>query len=75
MKKLVLFGWLLSGAGTLLWLYGYLYTGTKSVIDWAALTPWWIADYLPNREAEIGLLILCIGMIPLSLPNPQSSKI
>jgi hypothetical protein len=67
-------GWLLVLAGTVLWLYGYLRPGTKSFVDWAASTPPWIADYLPSREAELGLILMCIGMIPLYWPSPNEGS-
>jgi hypothetical protein len=39
-----------------LWLYGYFATGNPPLIDWHTSTPWWIADYLPNIESEIGMV-------------------
>jgi len=56
--------WGAYGIGFAIWLYGYLSEGTKSIIDWVATTPAWVSDYLPNLEAEIGMLIMCLGMIP-----------
>jgi len=43
------------------------------MVDWKALTPWWIADYLPSREAELGFILMCIGMIPLYWPPSKPS--
>jgi hypothetical protein len=54
--------------GTGLWLYGYLVTGHHPVIDWHSLTPWWIADFLPNIEAELGMAIAFLAGLPLCLP-------
>ena len=74
MNKKHLIGWVLVFAGSALWLYGYLWPGAKSFVNWNALTPWWIADYLPSREAEIGLVIMCIGMLPLYWPERAKNR-
>jgi hypothetical protein len=55
-------------AGTALWLYGYYTPGHPAVIDWHANTSWWIADFLPNIESEIGMVLLFAGMIPMYWP-------
>jgi hypothetical protein len=44
-----------------IWTYGYFAIGNPSLIDWRAHTPWWIADFLPNIESEIGMALVCIG--------------
>jgi hypothetical protein len=44
-----------------LWLYGYYSTGTPPLIDWQAHTPWWIADFLPNINSEIGMALMFAG--------------
>jgi len=54
-----------------LWLYGYFATGNPSLIDWQANTPWWIADFLPNIESEIGMVLVCVGMVPIYWPPPR----
>jgi hypothetical protein len=69
MSKALIIGWATSLAGTALWLYGYLTTGNSSFIDWHAIAPWWIADYLPNRESEIGAVLAFGGMIPIYWPR------
>jgi hypothetical protein len=61
MSKAAILGSVLSLFGTAVWLYGYLATGTPPLINWRAHTPWWIANYLPNLQAEIGMAIMCIG--------------
>ena len=43
----------------------HLGTGTKPLVDWASISPWWIADFMPNFEAEMGMLVMCIAMVPL----------
>ena len=48
-----------------------LATGNPSLINWHAKTPWWIADFLPNIEAEVGMLLICIGMVPIYWPARQ----
>jgi len=62
MRKQAIAGWAISLAGTALWLYGYYYTtGHAAFVDWQIHTPWWIADFLPNSEAEIGMALICVG--------------
>ena len=68
MSKIVIIGWIISLAGTALWVYGYFATGSPSLIDWHANTPWWIADYLPNIESEIGMVLTFVGMVPVYWP-------
>jgi len=63
------FGWILELAGTALWIYGYFVIGNPSLIDWHADAPWWIADYLPNIESEIGLVLILAGMVPIYWPS------
>ena len=47
-------------------------------IDWKSNAPWWIADYLPNMASELGLVLVCIGMIsfywPRSIKNSRDRK-
>jgi hypothetical protein len=69
MSKAVIVGWVISLAGTALWLYGYLVTGNPSFVAWHANTPWWIADFLPNVESEIGAALAVGGMIPIYWPR------
>jgi hypothetical protein len=61
MSKAIIIGWIISSAGAPLWLYGYWVTGNPSLIDWHANTPWWIADFLPNFESEIGMALALEG--------------
>src|SRR5882757_5522045 len=51
----VIVGWIISLVGTGLWFHGYFVAGGPSLIDWHAISPWWIADFLPNVESEIGM--------------------
>jgi hypothetical protein len=71
---LSLAGWITLIVGTVLWLYGYFVPGTPSLIDWRALTPWWIADFLPNVQAEVGMALVLVSMIPTYWPNKAASK-
>jgi hypothetical protein len=68
MTKLVIFGWIMELMGTALWLFGYFAIGHRSIIDWHASAPWWIADYLPNVESEIGMALILVGMVPIYWP-------
>jgi hypothetical protein len=68
MSKAVIIGWIFELAGIALWLYGYFATGNPSLIDWHSSTPWWIADYLSNIESEIGMALVCVGLVPIYWP-------
>jgi len=57
-RKAVIAGWIVELAGIILWTYG-----------WAAHAPWWIADFLPNRESEIGMVLVLVGMVPIYWPR------
>jgi len=67
-SKAVIIGWIIELLGVALWLYGYFTSGHPSLIDWQASTPWWIADWLPNIESEIGIALMFAGMVPLYWP-------
>jgi hypothetical protein len=64
-------GYLLSAAGTALWLYGYFSVGSATLVDWRAHTPWWIAKYLPNLESEVGMALMLMAMIPIYWPRKR----
>jgi hypothetical protein len=61
-------GWIISLAGTALWIYGYFVTGNPSFTDWHANTPRWIADFLPNVESEIGMVLAFAGTVLIYWP-------
>ena len=70
MSKTVIAGWIIEVAGTALWIYRYFATGNPSLINWQTITPWWIANFLPNIQAEIGGgACLSRTMIPLYWPR------
>ena len=58
-------GWGLSIIGTALWGYGYFIHGLPPLVDWQAFTPAWVADFLPNRQAEAGFALMIVGSIPV----------
>lgn len=62
-------GWSIVTIGTALWLYGYFTRGTQAFVDWPASVPWWIADFVPNMEAEIGLLLVLVGTVAIYSPT------
>jgi Ni,Fe-hydrogenase I cytochrome b subunit len=64
----VIIGWIVMLAGTALWVYGYFVTGHPTVVDWKADTPNWIAEFLPNIESEIGMVLVFIAMVPIYWP-------
>ena len=39
------------------------------VLDWAGTTPWWIAEFVPNLEAELGLALSFLALVPIYWPN------
>jgi len=71
LNKPAILGWIASVVGMALWLYGYFVTGNPSLIDWHANTPWWIADFLPNIESEIGMALVCVGSVLAYWPNQR----
>ena len=68
MSRAVVVGWVISLAGTAVWIYAYFAAGNPSLIDWRATAPWWIADCLPNLESEIGMVLAFAGMVPIYWP-------
>ena len=56
-------------AGTALWLYGYFTSGHPPLFNWHSDAPWWIADYLPNVESEIGMALMLAAMVPIYWPS------
>ena len=68
MKTRVIVGWIVMLIGTALWVYGYFVTGHPTVVDWKANTPSWIAEFLPNIESEIGMVLVFIAMVPMYWP-------
>jgi len=70
-SKPAIAGWIILIGGTILWIYGYFVTGHPPLIDWQARTPWWIADYLPNLESEIGMALVWASVVPMYWPSPR----
>ena len=58
-------GWAMYAAGFVIWLFGYLSAGHAPVFDWAVATPWWISSFVPNLEAELGLALMFVSMVPI----------
>ena len=69
--KAVIIGWIIFLSGSAFWLYGYFAAGHPSIVDWHARAPWWIADFLPNLESELGMLFCIVGMVPMYWPGSQ----
>ena len=63
--------WAAMIVGTALWGYGLFVTGTPPLIDWKSNAPWWIADYLPNMESELGLVLVCLGSLAPYWPRQR----
>ena len=73
MKKSLIVGYILWLIGMAIWLYGYFVPGNPSLIDWHAHTPWWIADFLPNIESEIGMVLMLVSTVPAYWPRSRVS--
>jgi hypothetical protein len=65
-------GWAICAAAFAIWLFGYLRAGHVSLIDWRAITPWWISSFVPNLEAELGLALMLASMIPIYWPEKEA---
>jgi hypothetical protein len=63
-RLFVISGWVATAVGMILWGYGYLSAGTPPLVTWSTYLPAWAADWLPNLEAEIGMVLLVLGSIP-----------
>jgi hypothetical protein len=59
------FGWAIYAAGFAIWLFGYLGAGHAPVFDWKGAMPWWIASFVPNLEAELGMTLMFASVIPI----------
>ena len=70
-NKITIVAWIISFVGMALWLYGYFAAGHPSLIDWHAYTPWWVADFLPNIEAEIGMALASVGTVLVYWPSKR----
>lgn len=69
MGKTIAIGWMLQLIGTVFWIYGYFEPGHPSLIDWHRISPWWIADWLPNLESEMAMILVFAGLIPIYWPQ------
>src|SRR5436190_1522611 len=58
-------GWAIYAIGFAIWLFGYLSAGHAPLFDWNAITPWWISSFLPNLEADLGMVLMFASMIPI----------
>ena len=58
-------GWAIYAVGFVVWLFGYLSAGHVSVIDWDVAKSWWISNFVPNLEAELGLALMFASMVPI----------
>jgi hypothetical protein len=58
-------GRVIYAAGFAIWLFGYLSAGHAPLFDWNAATPWWISSFVPNLEAELGMVLMFASMIPI----------
>jgi hypothetical protein len=69
MSKSAIFGQIVSLVGAALWIFGYFATGHRSLINWQAYTPSWVAEFLPNLESEVGMVLCLGGMIVMYWPR------
>jgi len=68
-SKWVIFGWIISFVGSILWLYGYFEFGNPSVIDWCSMVPLLVAQFLRSIECEAGMSCALTGMLLISWPH------
>ena len=61
------FDWAIYAAGIAIWLFGYLSAGHAPLFDWNAVTTWWISRFVPNLQAELGMVLMFASMIPTLL--------
>lgn len=66
MLALNIAGWGGYIVGTALWLYGYFSSGSASLVDWYSISPTWVSSLMPNMEAELGMLVMCLAMLPIT---------
>jgi len=71
MSRTAIAGWVISLLGIALWTYGYFATGNPSLVNWSAITPSWISEFLPNIESEIGMALAFAGMVPIYWPSQR----
>ena len=65
MKTLNIVGWSANVIGLALWCYGYYVGGSPPIVDWSSISPTWISTFMPNIEAELGMLLMCLATVPL----------
>jgi hypothetical protein len=63
MSGATIMGSTVSLVGAILWVYGLVGIGNPPLVDWYTDTPYWIADFLPDIEAEIGIVLLIGGSL------------
>jgi len=73
MTRGMIWGWVITLVGIVVWAYGYFIGGHPPFINWAAYTPHWIAEYMPTAEAEIGILLMFLAMIPMYWPQKDAT--
>jgi hypothetical protein len=69
MSKSALVGQIISLGGAAIWIFGYFVKGHRSLVDWQAYSPSWIAEFLPNIESEIGMAFCIGGVIVMYWPR------
>ena len=69
MSKWVIVGWLISLAGSVLWLYGYLSIGSPPLIDWYSMAPYWFTQLFRTIECEAGMTFGIAGTLLIAWPH------
>ena len=64
-RRVLIWGWVIALVGVAIWTYALFVDGCMPVVDWGTFSPAWIAEMLPNRQAELGLVLSFGGMIPI----------
>lgn len=64
-RRAVILGWSVAIAGMTLWTYGLFAGSVPPVLDWQSFSPVWMAEMVPTRIAEVGLVLSFAGMVPI----------
>jgi hypothetical protein len=67
-------GCVLTLAGGALWIIGYFITGSLPLLDWPSFSPQWIAAYLPNWQAEAGMVLATLGQVAVMYGHSKAER-
>ena len=67
-------GWVLTLVGCVMWAIGWFADSKWQFFKWAEFSPWWISEFLPNWQSEIGTLLIILGSVPIYYDQYQLLK-